>query len=208
MEPATVTVLTLEYSNNLSCGPLNGFGLVTANIAASVTATIDDLQFMLRRQRVNTPQARTGASSKTYSAASVSAVNLVERATQWDLLFYAERRLAAAVGLHGANPTQEAVASLRRVLGNFVADGGPTPQVGPTPSGSVEVQWLSNGTLVSALFDESGEYNLYAVDASDSVLFDDDVEYGLEPSVETQQAMTLLLEEMSASVKARPASWY
>jgi hypothetical protein len=129
-------------------------------------------------------------------------------ASAFDLKFYAEKRLAEVLKSGDATPSPEALRGLRKVLGVYVADNGPTPQVGPTQSGSVEIQWLAGGTLVAALFDRSGDYNVCAMDPARGVLFDEDVPAG-EPIPEVLEGeLHAVLTEMKAHVKVRPASWY
>jgi hypothetical protein len=130
------------------------------------------------------------------------------RASAFDLQFFAEKRLAEVTLSGEATPTEHAVAGLRSVVRGSVEDNGPTPQVGPTQSGSVEVQWLAGGIFVAALFDGDGNYNLCAMDPNLGVLFDEDVPRGHVPSTEVQGKMHSVLASMKSHVISRPAAWY
>jgi len=129
-------------------------------------------------------------------------------ASAFDLQAYALKRLAGLRQEGDADPTEEALSSLTTVLTKFVCDNGPTPQLGATASGSVEIQWLAAGTLVSALFDESGEVNLYSTDSNDDVLFDVDVPDGNDVEEELVRLLSGTLSEMGNRVVKRPASWF
>lgn len=105
-----------------------------------------------------------------------------------------------------AEPSREALEAFDLVLNRLVADSGPTPQVGATPSGSVEIQWLVDGTLVSALFDESGMCYMLVTDDRDDVLIEEDVPAG-RLSGELKEALGGMLASMGQKVVARPAVW-
>lgn len=139
--------------------------------------------------------------------APTSIVWTINHESAYKLQKFAWDRLALIRVRGDAEPTPEAAESLRVVVRDFVADNGPTPQIGATPTGSVELQWLVAGTLVSALFDESGEYNLYALSPDRSVILDTDVPYGEDPPSEIREQLNRLLADMGSHVTVRPASW-
>lgn len=128
------------------------------------------------------------------------------QASAFELQWHASKCLAAVRADGDAHPTNAALVSLDTVIRALVADNGPTPQVGPTPSGSVEIQWLADGTLVSALFDESGDFNVYAVNADDEILLDDELPAGDLPDA-IRTTLAKILEEMSTKIVQRPPSW-
>lgn len=104
-----------------------------------------------------------------------STVEVVPIPTEFDLRVHAVRTLSSIISSGTAEPTPEALRSFQHAVSALVREGGPTPQVGNTATGSVEVQWLVGGELVSALFDANGDLNLYAEDASGDVLLDRDI---------------------------------
>ena len=172
-------------------------------IPSSITGAVNQLQMLWR---AHTASAPIGLDA-TAIASAVSIVSISSHASAFELQKYAWKRLAVVRGDGDAKPSQEAIESLHQVLLDFVGDDGPTPQVGSTPEGTVEVQWLAGGTLVSAIFENSGEYNLYAVAPDDAVLFDADIESGERPSVELREEMSNVLVRMARQVRVRPASW-
>jgi hypothetical protein len=143
-----------------------------------------------------------GPTATTYVVARSSHAGVVElQSHAWTRL-----RIAEAEGT--ASPTPEALGSLKTVIGRFVVNDGPTPQLGPTGDGSVELRWLVAGRLVSALFEESGEFNLYAIEPDESVIFDEDIPFGESVPAEVQDRLREVLAEMSRHVAIRPPTWH
>lgn len=171
--------------------------------SASMSSVVRDLQTYLRSyapsiERHDSIVSSTAGSSIVWRSTHASAFELQKYA--WD-------KLAVLRSEREAQPSNEALKSLKLVVNSFIAEDGPTPQLGSTASGSVELQWLSNGTLVSAIFDESGEYNIFASNSQNEILFDEDVPAG-ESTGETLGAkLRSLLAEMGSSVTVRPPAW-
>lgn len=174
-----------------------------ADLSGSVTRTVRKWQKFWEGLSASLPlplEAANQVSSSTVTHASA-------RASAFDLTLYAEQRLARGQANGDASPSAEALRGLRRVLHSYVSDDGPTPQVGFTQSGSVELQWLAGGTLVAALFDHFGDYNLCALDAESRVIFDADIECDAVPPAEIEEQMHGLLEKMKLQVKVRPVDF-
>lgn len=171
--------------------------------SGSLSGAVKDVQAYLR----NYAPAILPADLLEATSATSSVVWRSTHASAFELQKYAWDRLARIRSAHEADPSNEALQSLKAVIDNFVTENGPTPQMGSTASGSVELQWLSNGTLVSALFDVSGEYNIFAADAEDDVLFDEDVAAGDAAGETLGAKLRALLAEMGAAVTVRPLSW-
>jgi hypothetical protein len=128
------------------------------------------------------------------------------QASAFDLQRHAWQRLGVIRAQGLAFPTPEALSSLSNVITSLVQDNGPTPQLGATPDGSVEVQWLVDGLLVSALFEESGDYNVYAANSLNEIVLDDDVAAGALP-YGVVESLASLLREMSMKITQRVPSW-
>ena len=176
----------------------------TDGAARSATSTVAGWEMLWNKLRGPLPPQMQEAILVSSACISQSS----PYASAFDLKFYAEKRLAEVmVGGH-AEPTSEALHGFRNVLNVFVADNGPTPQVGPTQSGSVEIQWLAGGTLVAALFDKSGDYNVCAMDPSGDVIFDRDIDAGESLPEDLESSMRAVLSDMKVHVKMRPASWF
>jgi len=177
------------------------------NLTAPVAAAFQGIQRVARTPRVDLNALVGVYGSSFQSSSTLTLPEGLGRDSAFDLRIYAERRLANVRSRGLASPSDEALASFRTVTRLFIQAGGPTPQVGSTPSGSIEIQWLTGGTLVSALFDRSGDYNLYGEDPRETVLFDVDVEAGVEPTDTIREKVQATLAEMSEHVKVRPSSW-
>jgi hypothetical protein len=173
-------------------------------ITASLTGAFKDLQSWWQTHVPPVPEST--AMSATHANSSI--VWMSTHASAFELQKFAWERLAEIRGSKEAEPSAEAVKSLNLVIRDFVQEDGPTPQLGSTPSGSVELQWLAGGTLVSALFDESGEYNLYATSKDRQIIFDEDIPAGQEAGLEVREEMLALLADMGSRVTVRPPSWY
>jgi hypothetical protein len=186
--------ITLEGAKSPSVG----------NLAGKLKEALEDVERVIAIHRYSAPAQMFDPAS----IASVSMQTASARASAFDLLWYAERRLGILRSNGKANPSPGAVRGFRRVMGQLLQDGGPTPQVAPTPSGSVEIQWVAGGYVVSALFDTSGDYNLYVVDEDHHILLDVDIEADHNPGEGDIDLLRGLLSEMGAAVKTRPASWY
>lgn len=181
--------------------PREFLSAVTSTIVGRSEAATRRVRGIARTRRDTSP------SSGGYFESSANVTTLRNVVPEFELRIFVERRLAALTSDRHANPSSAALASLRRVVRDFVASGGPTPQLGSTPSGSVELQWLSNGTLVSALFYNDGEYNLYAETRDEEVLFDFDVSAGEAPTPAEARVIETVLAEMGTSVTTRPSLW-
>jgi len=129
------------------------------------------------------------------------------RASEFDLMLYAERGLGAVQSDPDASPTQAAIASARQLLRELIAADGPTPQVGATQSGSIEIQWLVAGYLVSVLLESDGGYNLYVDDPVDGVEVDVDVPPGSPIPSDEVARLRDRLAHMGLQVVQRPPDW-
>jgi hypothetical protein len=152
----------------------------------------------LAAYRIGESEPIVWASSVSTPAFDTSAFNLV---------LFAERRLSAGESAGRASLTADGKASLRKVMKLLVRDNGPTPQLGPTGTGGVEIQWLSGGVFISALFEPEGDYSLYALRDDTDVLMDLDLDAGELPSVEDRARLRDLLAEMGKAATSRPAYW-
>lgn len=173
------------------------------SFSASLTGAVKEIQQLLSVYYPPVPEV-----THPGWAAATSIVWKTNHESAFRLQRFAWDRLALIRRDGEADPTREALESLEIVVRDFISDNGPTPQIGSTPTGSVELQWLAAGVLVSALFDASGEYNLFAVNPNDSVIFDADIPRGAEPPEELRVRLVNLLSEMSATVTVRPSSWH
>lgn len=190
-----------DFPDSTTTGPPKERVAMRHGFSSSVTGAVRELQSLWNTFNPPTPQL-------AYSPlAPASVVWTTNHESAFKLQKFAWDRLALIRVRGDADPTPEASESLKIVVRDFVADNGPTPQIGATPTGSVELQWLVAGTLVSALFDASGEYNLYALNPDRSVLLDTDVPYGEEPSPEVRDQLSKLLFDLGTRVTSRPASW-
>jgi len=138
---------------------------ITSNVTDAVRAALEAAAKELKRRQ---------ATQATMTAVS-STVDVVSLPTEFDLRAHAVRTLSSIISSGRAEPTPEALRSFQHTVSALVREGGPTPQVGSTASGSVEVQWLVGGELISALFDASGDVNIYAENADGGVVVDQDV---------------------------------
>lgn len=125
-------------------------------------------------------------------------------ASRFDLMLYAERRIAGIHSTGGASPSPAALEALRRIIATFVDDNGPAPQVGPTQSGSVEVQWLVNGMMVAAIFESTGDYSLMVMNPSNELILDADVDAGDRPDDDALAFIHQQLTEMKDRITSRP----
>lgn len=145
-----------------------------------------------------------------YSASTVSSATVVQasaRASAFDLLLYAERRLGRLESEGAIVAPGEVIEAARRLLGRYVRDDGPTPQVGATHSGSVEIQWLAGGNLLAALFEQDGSYNVSLLDANHVWQLD----YDSDPHSELPDDVAVKVEdalgEMKTKVRTRPGDF-
>lgn len=172
-------------------------------LSASLSGVVREVQSYLRSHA-------TPISHHEVLSSAVAGSSIVWRSTHasaFELQKYAWGKLAVLRREHQALPSSEALKSLESVINSFVAEDGPTPQMGSTASGSVEIQWLANGTLVSAMFDTSGEYNIFATDSHNEIIFDEDVPFGELANETLGSKLRGLLAEMGASVTVRPPTW-
>ena len=137
-----------------------------------------------------------------------SIVQKTVQASAFDLEQYAWSRCAELHSDGKALLSREAANSMKSVFRRLIRDNGPTPQVGPTPDKTIEVQWVVGSCMLSAMFEGSGDYNLYATGADDSVLFDVDIDAGQFPSDRLQVEASTLLWDMSKKVSLRPRSFW
>lgn len=191
-----------KVSNAIHAGEHRGWSFppLMQGFAPAVTGAVRELQ-----QRIAL-QALPMMDREPIIRPATSIIWTSTQASAFELQWHATKCLATVRADGDANPTRAALISLDNVIRALVSDNGPTPQVGATPSGSVEVQWLADGTLVSALFDESGDFNVYAVNADDEVLVDDELSSGDLPD-DIRTTLAEILEEMSTKIVQRPPSW-
>lgn len=198
------------FESSVAVPPAEQFGAITRNVAHyfadAMTETVQGIQALM-------PQV-FGSSAMTYAihrqASFVGTANLtfgIGRAARVDLVSFAYKRLQDIKSQGKANVTPEVQASLGAVLFAFVEDDGPTPQLAPTYDQSLELQWLSGGMLLTVSFESSGDYNMLAIGSGGEVVFDHDVAFGDVLSVTFVEGVTEFLDEMSKSVKNRPALW-
>ncbi|QTE29346.1 hypothetical protein [Pengzhenrongella sicca] len=162
---------------------------------------------VLEMQRFLSSGTRPNEDEALYRSAALSGViNTSTQASAFELQRFAKTRLAAVRAGGDATPTGEALESFETMIRSLVIDNGPTPQVGATPSGSVEIQWLVDGNLVSTLFDESGACFVLALDKADAVLLDAEVPPGNLPE-DLKSELAQLLKSMGGNIVARPKSW-
>jgi hypothetical protein len=166
---------------------------------SAVSGAVLEVQRILSSTQLPSPDAAT-----THAITAV--IRQSTQASAFDLQRFAKARLATVRADGQAQPTDAALAAFDLILRDFVMDNGPTPQVGATPSGSVEIQWLVDGTLVSALFDEAGVCYVLALDRSDEVVLNEEVLTGQFPD-SIRDDVSRMLREMSRSVVERPAPW-
>ena len=194
-----------EPTSSLSYHPdaLGASNVVLASNSASATSVVRTWETLWNSIRGPLPADLSNANFLS----SACVATATPRASAFDLQLYAEKGLASIRASGIATPTEPALKGLRYFLQKFVMDNGPTPQVGSTQSGSIELQWLAGGIFVAALFDHSGDYNICAFHPSEGVVFDEDVLWGDEPTEESYGELSAILEEMKPLVKVRPANW-
>lgn len=135
---------------------------------------------------------------------TASVISHSQRVSAFDLEQYALRTWAGFTTSGKTLLSPEAGMSVRKILAKFIEDDGPTPQVGPTPDRSFEVQWLANGCMLSVLVERTGEVNLYARDMDGDVALDEDISSADEIPDEIQQKATAWLRNMAQHVTVRP----
>jgi len=182
------------------------FSLATRNLADSMAEVLESFSALDPHPYANSSALfENSASSAVVVSTSVTGPAL--NASAFHLALYAERRLTAILRQGSVAPSSAHVRSVRRVLKHYVADEGPTPQVAPTSAGMIEIQWVSGGVLVSALFDDDGSYNLYGAEDQGAVLFDVDVEAGNDVPSDLKLRVVAVLAKMGATARNRPAFW-
>jgi hypothetical protein len=180
------------------------FGLSFPRVlSASLSGVVREVQSYLRSYAA--PVSHQDIMTSAVAGSSI--VWKSTHASAFELQKYAWDKLAVLRSARQALPSSEALRSLESVINTFVAEDGPTPQMGSTVSGSVELQWLVNGTLVSAMFETSGEYNIFAADAHNEILLDEDVPFGESTNEVLGGKLRSLLAEMGASVTVRPPAF-
>lgn len=128
-------------------------------------------------------------------------------ASKFDLRRFAEMRLAGLVAQGSCDATRPSRERLSQVLSVFLEDGGPTPQVGSTPTRAVEIQWLCDRALVSAIIEQDGYLSILAEGGSVGCPFEHEVDAGEQISTRAVAETQALLRQMSRAVRSRPADW-
>jgi hypothetical protein len=180
--------------------------LGSVSLPAKFVSALSGAVLELQRILSTTGRPNDDEAALYRSAALSGIVTVSTQASAFELQRFAKTRLATVRADGQAAPTEEALKSFEAVLRSLVIANGPTPQVGATPSGSVEIQWLVDGNLVSTLFDESGICYILAVDGADAVLLDAEVPPGTLPE-DLRTEVAQLLRSMSGNIVARPRSW-
>ncbi len=167
---------------------------ISSSLTASVRAAIE----------LGAGEVARAQAVRRVSPATATIVDSSPVPTEFELRVHAVRTLFALMSSGRADPSSAALDTFQRTVDLLVREGGPTPQVGDTATGSVEIQWLVKGELVSALFAPSGELNIYAEDASGDVLLDIDFaqDADLEPMADSLRSR---LAAMGSRASARLA---
>lgn len=118
--------------------------------------------------------------------------------SRFELLQSASAQLIQLKASGEASPSHAAARALSIFVASFARDGGPTPQLTSTPSGSIEVAWVSGGTAVGAIFAEDGTYSVWAQSAPGVDLFDLDVDDAM--SLALHDRIAGLLDQMSRRI--------
>lgn len=128
--------------------------------------------------------------------------------TAFDLRAHAEKRASV---LRSQATITETPALRRRfdeVLDRVVVDGAPTPQVGATPDGSVEIQWLCGGMLAALVIEHDG----YVSIALETDFLDSSTEFEVEPEEPFSGAcvdvLAAQLRDMGKKVRRRSSDWH
>lgn len=79
-------------------------------------------------------------------------------------------------GHHGETPTVIAGLVANGFIAELVIEGGPTPQITPSPDGGIDIEWLVRGTSVNVSVDPEGYVDL-GVDAEGDVLLESEFPY-------------------------------
>ncbi|MCU1525910.1 MAG: hypothetical protein JWO18_2804 [Microbacteriaceae bacterium] len=190
---------TTRGTNNLSQG--HHHDGQHSPIVSALTSAVNQMRSYLSPFEIEPHTAPQAAPISSVVQPSV-------RASAFRLEQYAWSKCAVLRSEGGASVSREAADSMKVVFRRFLRDNGPTPQVGPTPEKTIEVQWLVGGSLMSALFENSGDYNLYATGPDDSVLFDVDFDAGQVPDHELEAEALSLLSHMSKQVALRPQGFW
>lgn len=177
---------------------------VSAGVAPSSTSIsefVDSLRMGIpRRQRRSSVAVGEPMLTADTSSASVYA-------SKFDLRRFAEMRLAALVAGGACEETAESRRRLTQVLSVFLEDGGPTPQVGSTPTKAVEIQWLCDGSLISAIVEQDGYLSVLAEGNGNYGAFEHEIDCGDEIPDSVITDTRTLLRSMSQSVRRRPFDW-
>ncbi|HEX4443869.1 MAG TPA: hypothetical protein VHZ81_09890 [Galbitalea sp.] len=201
--------MTYAPTYNLDFGtrPSDPFAALTRNVANYWGATIE-----AAKHAVDSYVSMFASSSPSFAfqiergfVASSNISSAVNHTSKEVLLRFAEKRLNATRNAGEVELTLEAEWSLWALLNALVEQDGPTPQLVPTGDGAVEVQWLSGGVFVSAIFDESGDFDVYALENDSEVLLSEEVEFGQALTSETTETLVSLLARMGKTAKLRPA---
>lgn len=82
------------------------------------------------------------------------------------LLLAARTRLGQLIETGQIRPDKRQLRALMMLLLQLVESGGPLPQVAPTISGGIEVQWLVGSDFVGLIADQEGEWLLWTESSS------------------------------------------
>lgn len=171
-------------------------------LTTSISVAVEALTTGSRRSR-RRPDVANGARTMAAETAVASSIY----ASKFDLRRFAEMRLASLVSQGACEYTQESRERLNQMLTTFLEDGGPTPQVGSTPTRAVEIQWLCNGELVSAIVEQDGYLSVLAERANGQHAFEVEIDPEKKLSPQLISEIRSLLRSMSQHVRARPGDW-
>lgn len=108
------------------------------------------------------PAVPTAAAPATEATPTAGTSSLASRPRSRAMLIdAAATRIARLVSDKEIEFDSRQIASVRRLLLDLVTDGGPLPQVAPTISGGIEVQWLVGAEFVGLIVDPNGEWLLW-----------------------------------------------
>jgi hypothetical protein len=198
------------FGSSVAAPSVTQFEDFTKNVARYVVSAVNDTRQAIQSlvPQVFGSSAITLGAARARSFVATTNISLgVERATRAELVNFASDRLKEIKSQGLADVTAEAETSFWRVLNDFVRDDGPTPQLAPTGDGTIELQWLAGGTFVSAIFDESGSFDLFALRNDSEVLVDFEAGFGQSIDVDLFDQVELIFSEMGKSAITRPALW-
>lgn len=128
-------------------------------------------------------------------------------ATQFELRSHAEKRAALLFSTGAVHSSAAMRDRLREVLSRVILDGGPTPQVGATPDGSLEVEWLCAGNHASIAIEADGYISILL----ETDFLDAATEFEFEPDEvfagDCVEVLTRQLVAMGKQVRRRARDW-